>query len=219
MTAGPPIRLGDLRRSFHGAVPAAIATASADGIPNITYLSSVHLVDDERLALSNQFFSKTSRNLSENHRASLLVVDPLTYDEHRLEVVFERTERRGPVFENLRDELDAVAAMSEMEDLFELRTADIYRVVSIEPVLGAAARRGDQGPEVPPVLDAPTAAALTESMSIGRFMCSGRPLHQTSRTRYPIAGARVRRTVSTSGSSGTFCLGQAPRQLGELRDG
>ncbi len=100
MTEG--LHLGELRRCFRGAVPAVIATATADGTPNITYLSSVHLVDNERVALSNQFFSKTSRNLAENPRASLLVIDPLTYDEYRLEVVFERTERRGALFESLR---------------------------------------------------------------------------------------------------------------------
>ena len=51
---------------FEGVVPAVIASAAADGTPNITYLSRVQLVDNEHLALSNQFFSKTSRNLAEN---------------------------------------------------------------------------------------------------------------------------------------------------------
>lgn len=152
------LHLGELRRCFRGAVPAVIATATADGTPNITYLSSVHLVDNERVALSNQFFSKTSRNLAENPRASLLVIDPLTYDEYRLEVVFERTERRGALFESLRSELEAVACMSGMQEVFRLKAADVYRVVQIEPVLGAAARRGDPPPAVPPALDPATAA-------------------------------------------------------------
>ena len=78
------IPLSRLARCFEGAVPAVIATASADGTPNITYLSRVHLVDDERVALSNQFFSKTVKNLAENPRASVLVIDPMTYDQYRL---------------------------------------------------------------------------------------------------------------------------------------
>ncbi len=88
--------LADLRLCFEGAVPAVIATASAAGVPNVTYLSRVRYVDDEHVALSNQFFSKTSRNLAENPRASMLLVDPTTYDEFRLTLVFERTVNEGP---------------------------------------------------------------------------------------------------------------------------
>ena len=59
MTAGdvPRIALSDIAACFEGVIPAEIATASADGVPNVTHLSRVHMVDDERVALSNQFFS------------------------------------------------------------------------------------------------------------------------------------------------------------------
>ncbi len=124
--------LARLERCFEGAVPAVVATASADGTPNVTYLSRVQRVDHERVALSNQFFSKTARNLAENPRASLLLLDPTTYEQHRLSIVYERTERRGPVFERLRDDVDALAALEGMRDVFKLRAADIYRVISIE---------------------------------------------------------------------------------------
>lgn len=126
------VALADLARCFEGAVPAVIATAAADGTPNVTYLSKVRMVDDERIALSNQFFSKTAKNLAENPRASVLVIDPTTYDEYRLTVVYERTERRGVVFERLRQDIDALAALEGMEGVFKLRAADIYRVVDIE---------------------------------------------------------------------------------------
>ena len=117
-----------------------IATASSDGRPNVTYLSRVRPVDDDRVALSNQFFSKTARNLAENPRASVLLIDPTTYDEFRLSLVYERTERRGPVFERLREDVDAIAALEGMQDVFKLRAADIYRVVHIEQILTAVHR-------------------------------------------------------------------------------
>ena len=126
--------LSALGRCFEGSVPAVIATAAADGTPNVTYLSRVRMVDDERIALSNQFFSKTARNLAENPRASVLLIDPTTYDEYRLVLVYERTERRGPVFERLREDVDLVAALSGMQDVFHLRSADIYRVLSAQRV-------------------------------------------------------------------------------------
>ena len=129
------LTLGDIAACFEGIVPAVIATASADGVPNVTHLSKVHMLDDERVVLSNQFFSKTTRNLAENPRACVVVVDPSTYDSYRLVVQYERTERRGPVFERLRRDVDAVAALTGMEGVFKLRSADIYRVLELEPVL------------------------------------------------------------------------------------
>ena len=126
------IVLGDLQMCFEGAVPAVIATAAADGTPNVTYLSRVRYVDDERIALSNQFFSKTARNLAENPRASVILVDPVVYDEYRFTLVYERTERRGPVFEQLRADIEALAAIGGAMNVFKLRAADIYRVVSVE---------------------------------------------------------------------------------------
>ncbi len=137
MSAGPERRsltVGDLALCFEGAIPAVIATASAQGTPNITYLSRIRRVDDQRIALSNQFFSKTVRNLTENPRASVLLIDPTTYDEYRLTIVYERTDQRGPVFEKLREDVDTVAALEGMQDVFKLRAADIYRVQHVERV-------------------------------------------------------------------------------------
>jgi adenylate cyclase len=126
------IGLRDITRCFEGIVPATIATAGADGIPNVTHLSRVHLVDDDHVALSNQFFSKTTRNLAENPRASVVVIDPVTYDSYRLTVVYERTERRGPVFERLHRDIEAIAALTGMTGVFKLKSADVYRVVELE---------------------------------------------------------------------------------------
>jgi adenylate cyclase len=127
----PLLTIADLHRCFGGAIPAVLATSSAEGMPNITYLSRVHAVDDERIALSNQFFSKTARNLAENPRAQVLLVDPENHDEYRLELLYERTERRGQVFEKLRADVDAIAALTGMQDVFKLRAADIYRVLDL----------------------------------------------------------------------------------------
>jgi adenylate cyclase len=137
-TDGPrPLALSEIAACFEGLIPAEIATASADGVPNVTHLSRVHMVDDERVALSNQFFSKTMRNLAENPHACVVVVDPLSYDSYRMMLVYERTERRGPIFERLRRDVDAIAALTGMAGVFKLRSADIYRVVEVEQVLAA----------------------------------------------------------------------------------
>jgi adenylate cyclase len=143
-----PPSLADLHVCFEGAIPAVVATASTDGTPNVTYLSRVRLVDDERVALSNQFFSKTAKNLAENPQASVLVLDPTSYRAYRLTLRYERTERRGPVFDRLRADVDDIAALSGMEDVFRLRAADIYRVLAIHHVATPHSLREDAGEAV-----------------------------------------------------------------------
>ena len=128
--------LTDIAACFEGIVPATIATASADGTPNVTHLSKVHLVDDDHVALSNQFFSKTMRNLAENPRASVVVIDPLVFDAYKLTLAYERTERRGPIFDRLHRDIEAVAALTGMSGVFQLKSADIYRVLAVERVSG-----------------------------------------------------------------------------------
>jgi adenylate cyclase len=124
--------LRDLAPCFEGAVPSVIATASADGTPNITHLSKVHFVDDDHVGLSDQFFSKTNRNLCENPYACLLVIDPHDYSEYRLVLRYERSERRGKLFDRVERDIEAIAALCGMQGVFKLRGVDIYRVLEIE---------------------------------------------------------------------------------------
>ena len=156
--------LDELRDCFEGVVPAVVATAAADGTPNVTYLSRVRLVDSERVALSNQFFSKTARNLAENPRASLLMIDPVSYEQYRLTLVYERTDRRGPVFDRLREDVDFIAALQGMQDVFRLRAADIYRVTDVEHLEGRPATHTPRSRRDEPV-DARRVAELSARLS------------------------------------------------------
>jgi len=136
--------LADLTHALGGYVPSVLATSSASGIPNVTYVSKVLMVDDQRVALSNQFLSKSARNIAENPHVSLLVVDGDSHDEYRLTLAYERTERRGPVFDQLAKDVDLIASMAGMTDVFRLQAADIYRCTDIE-VIRELGPPGDAG--------------------------------------------------------------------------
>ncbi len=121
---------------FDGVIPPVIATCSAEGVPNLTHLSQLYPVDDRHVALSNQFFSKTTANLAENPRASVLVTDSETLETYRLSLRFERSETSGSLFDELRASIDAIAAMMGATEVFKLRAADVYRVVDCAHVAG-----------------------------------------------------------------------------------
>lgn len=137
-TPGDAVDLSSMAGCFDGAIPPIIATCSSSGEPNVTHLSQLYLVDDHHIALSNQFFGKTTANLAENPQASVLVTDSETYDTYRLALRFERTETSGVLFERLRASIDAIGALMHMEDVFALRGADVYKVLTVERLAGAS---------------------------------------------------------------------------------
>src|SRR3954468_11097447 len=104
------------RRCFAGVAPAVIATCDREGIPNVTYLSQVHYVDERHVALSCQFFNKTRKNLEENPIACAQVLDPETIVPYALSLRFDRSEVSGPLFEAMASRLLAIAAQSGMTD-------------------------------------------------------------------------------------------------------
>jgi predicted pyridoxine 5'-phosphate oxidase superfamily flavin-nucleotide-binding protein len=52
-----------------------VATASADGMPNIAIKGSLRMLDDEHLMFADLFSMKTRKNLSENPKVAVMVSD------------------------------------------------------------------------------------------------------------------------------------------------
>jgi len=130
------ISLRDIPECFEGVIPAMMTTCSLEGEPNITEISQVHLVDDQHVALSHQFFNKTQRNVRENPHASVLVLSPRTFEMYRLELRFDHPENEGPLFDEMSARLQVIASHTGMLGVFQLRCADVYDVLSAEKVEG-----------------------------------------------------------------------------------
>ena len=129
-----PLSLHSIRPSLEGAVPAVIATCARDGTPNVSYISEVHYIDREHVALSYQFFSKTRQNVLENPRATVIVIHPETAAQYKLAVRYLRTEDSGPLFECMRAKLAGIASHAGMTGVFKLRGADVYHVESVTEI-------------------------------------------------------------------------------------
>jgi adenylate cyclase len=125
-----------IRDCLEGVIPSCVATCSADGVPNVTYVSQVHFVDAFHVALSFQFFNKTRQNVLGNPRASAIVIHPETAQQYRLDLEYERTEQSGPLFENMKAKLAGIASHTGMSGVFRLLGSDVYRVTGITAVPG-----------------------------------------------------------------------------------
>ena len=127
-TSALEVPLENIQSAFEGIIPSPICTVAEDGTPNITFLSVVHRVDENHVALSRQFFNKTDENTIANPYAQITVLEPTTGRIFALDLVYERTDSDGPLFDRMRTNLDAVAANEGMANIFKLKGTDICRV-------------------------------------------------------------------------------------------
>lgn len=139
-----PVRLSDITRCFYGVIPGAIATVDRNGVPNITYVSQVHYLDDGHVALSRQFFNKTSRNLDETRIACVELYDPVTFEAYRLKLRFLRTEVGGELFEKMATRIDAIASHTGMKGVFRLIGCDVFEVIAAVRVAGFLQEAGEE---------------------------------------------------------------------------
>lgn len=130
------IELSSISACFQGEIPSLMATASASGEPNLAHLSQVLLIDDDHVATSNQFFTKTSANLAENPVATLLVLHPSTLAIYKLLVTLVGSETSGPLFDSVATSIEAIASLTGMTEVFALRSIDVFRVLEVEQVPG-----------------------------------------------------------------------------------
>jgi len=130
------LKLSSISRCFQGVIPSLIASADAHGLPNVTYVSQVYLLDEKHVALSQQFFNKTRRNLAENPHATAEITDPLTLQAYRLRLKFLRSEKSGPLFDTMKLRIQAIASHTGMDGVFRLIAADIFEVLRAEKVEG-----------------------------------------------------------------------------------
>lgn len=121
----------EIKPAMQGVIPSHIVTCSGNGVPNASVISQVYYVDADRVALSHQFFNKTTSNVRENPRATVWLTHPETFETWDLALEYEHSESDGPIFERMDMQIEAIASMTGMKGIFKLRSADIYKVISV----------------------------------------------------------------------------------------
>ena len=121
----------EMRSAMVGIIPANLITCSKEGSPNTSYISQVYYVDETHVAVSFQFFNKTITNVRENPSGCILIYHPENFSSWTLKVKFDHSENDTELFDEMEMQLQAIASMSGMEDVFKLQAADVYEVISV----------------------------------------------------------------------------------------
>ena len=122
----------EMRVAMQGIIPSTIVTCSKEGMPNTAYISQVYYVDEERVAVSHQFFTKSIHNINENPQVCVSIVSPEDARMWRLDLLFSHSETSGDLFEQMSLQLEAIASMTGMENVFRLQSAYVFDVLNIE---------------------------------------------------------------------------------------
>ncbi len=121
-----------IQEALQGILPSVITTVSKENIPNLSYISQAHFVDDNHLAISWQFFNKTYKNLQDNPRFSVVVTSPSDFSMWKIDLMYTEFLSEGDLFDELEVALEAIASMQGASDIFKLRAILIGEIVSIE---------------------------------------------------------------------------------------
>lgn len=120
------------RPALEGIIPSVVATCSADGVPNVSQVSQVWYVDPTHIAVSHQFFNKTIQNLREVPWVMIKANDPRTLDIWQIVARHTETQSEGPVYDQMALQLEAIGSMTGTAGLWNLKSAEIFEVESIE---------------------------------------------------------------------------------------
>lgn len=160
------IALASIRDCFEGVIPSIVATLDAEGVPNVSYLSQVYLVDDDHVALSNQFLSKTADNVRATGRATIIVVSGRSGAQYRLDLTYEASLTTGDLFDRMAVQLSAIGSQQGAGEIMNLRSAELYRVEACRPVTGPTSTGPIAGPTPHPKADDRLAQAARLSAAI-----------------------------------------------------
>lgn len=124
----------EMKIAMKGIVPSTMSTCNLEGVPNISYISQLYYVDENHVAISNQFFNKTIRNIQENPLACVNIVSPEDFSMWVLDLKYSHSETESDLFEQMEMQLEAIASMQGMEDVFKLKAAEVFTLLSVNKI-------------------------------------------------------------------------------------
>jgi hypothetical protein len=107
---------------------AYVATCAKDGVPNVVPKGSLGALDEEHLVFADLYSQKTRRNLEQNPRVAVAVVNPAGYVGYQFKGTAELVDS-GEAFERALEIVDSIrmdrskvkyAVIIKVEEIFDL---------------------------------------------------------------------------------------------------
>lgn len=112
----------------------AIYVPPHDGAMKAGYQSHVAVIDDQRVALSNRFFSNRSRIVHTRGDARMITLDQAGNRLWIIDLQFVGFVTAGDDFERLEERLMKGSASAGLMELLRLRRADVFKMTAIRTV-------------------------------------------------------------------------------------
>lgn len=104
----------------------SVATASRDGMPNVSPKGSLKIVDEQTIQFADIFSEKTRRNLMENPKIAIDIVDAETASGYQLKGTATLASS-GPAFDAAKEELASIGIPAP-ENLVTVKVSEVYNV-------------------------------------------------------------------------------------------
>jgi uncharacterized protein len=86
-----------------------VATATRDGVPNVTPKGTVKVLDDQHVIFADFFSLKTRQNLEQNAKVAVTVIDMATHTGYQIKGTAEMIST-GPFFDQVAADLKKASA-------------------------------------------------------------------------------------------------------------
>ena len=115
----------EVQKTINKQSPVPIATAAADGDPNVVFVGFLRIVDDETIHIADNFFDKTAANLSENPRVSFVVYDGEAKKSFQIKGSIE-VATSGPVYDDVKVWVHAKSKALPVKAAVIMHVEEIY---------------------------------------------------------------------------------------------
>jgi predicted pyridoxine 5'-phosphate oxidase superfamily flavin-nucleotide-binding protein len=112
-------------REFFAGKMGWVATATTDGEPNVTPKGTVQVLDDEHVVFGDLFSLKTRKNLEQNPKVAVTVIEPGTTKGYQVKGVAELV-TAGPLFEKLAAQIKEKGIPMPLRYAVKIRVESVY---------------------------------------------------------------------------------------------